>query len=193
VGKRVNRVRVHLDSKGIEFLPNEEIKALLRGADELILSGGRNLLAKILKGSKDKKVMELQLNTCPVYGFFKEQTIEGITAKIDWMIINRYLAIEYDYRLPLLVFTQMGWEIEMDTRTDEFLNEFDEMINEGCSSFDMTYLKDRNRNMILLLLDKVEAKKDSRYIPILEAWKAIDYKKVRQRIDSIIKSINAYK
>jgi len=51
----------------------------------------------------------------------------------------------------------------------------------------MTYLKDRNREMILLLLDKVEATGDTRYIPILEAWKEIDYKKVGKRINQVIK------
>ena len=53
----------------------------------------------------------------------------------------------------------------------------------------MMYLKDRNREMILLLLDKVEATGNSRYIPILEAWKRIDYKKVRHRINNLIEKI----
>ncbi|HPG41459.1 MAG TPA: RQC-minor-1 family DNA-binding protein [bacterium] len=190
MGKRITRVEVQLDSKGIKTLPLAEIKAILRGADDLIMSGGRNLLAKILKGSKDKKVIELKLDHSPVYGYFKEESIDTITAKIDWLILNHYLAIEYDYRLPLLVFAPKGWQIEMDTRTDEFIQEFDAMLNEGRSSFDMTYLKDRDRNMILLLLDKLKATKDKRYIPILKAWYEIDYNKVRQRINSVIQALN---
>jgi superfamily II DNA helicase RecQ len=174
LGKKVRKVKVFLDSKGTKSLPFEEIKAILRGADVLIMSGGRSLLAKILRGSKDKKVLELNHDKCPVYGYFNDHTIEQITAKIDWLILNGYLDIEYDYRLPLLVFTEKGWQIEMDTRTDEFLKEFDEMIKKGQSNFDMTYLKDRNRKMIFKLLDKVQNTKDKRYIPILEAWKSID-------------------
>lgn len=71
MSKRVKRVEYHLDTKGITSLPPEEIKAILRGADELIMSGGRNLLAKILKGSKEKKILERQLDDCPVYGILK--------------------------------------------------------------------------------------------------------------------------
>jgi hypothetical protein len=189
LGKRENRVKVHLDAKGIKNVPFDEIKTILRGADELIMSGGRTLLAKVLKGSKDKKLLERYLDKCPVYGHFNDLTIEEITAKIDWLILNYYLDIEYDYRLPLLVFSEKGWQIEMDTRTDEFLREFDEMINSGQSHFDMTYLKDRNRKMVFMLLDKIENSKDKSYIPILVAWKSVDYKKVRQRINAVIRSI----
>jgi len=187
--KRISRVPVLLDSKGIDTLPLAEIKAILRGADAIIMTGGRNLLAKTLKGSKDKKVIELKLDHNPVYGYFNEESIEVITAKVDWLILNNYLAIKYDDRLPLLVYAPNGWEIEMDTRTDEFIREFDAMLNEGRTNFDMTYLKDRDRTMIFLLLDKIKATKDKRYIPILEAWKAIDYQKVQQRINNVIHAL----
>jgi hypothetical protein len=58
-----------LDPKGIKNLPYEEIVAILRGADDLIMSGGRSLLAKVLKGSRAKKVLGLGLDASPVYGY----------------------------------------------------------------------------------------------------------------------------
>ncbi len=61
------------------------------------------------------------------------------------------------------------------------------MLSSQSKDFNMTYLKDRNREMILSLLDKIEAIGDTRYIPILEAWKEIDYKKVRKRINQVIR------
>ena len=63
---RKKRVRYELDSGDIRSLTIEEIKVILRGADELIVTGGRSMLAKILKGSKDKKVLEHGLDQCPV-------------------------------------------------------------------------------------------------------------------------------
>jgi len=54
----------------------------------------------------------------------------------------------------------------------------------------MSYLKDRNRGMIMLLLDKVEATGDPKYIPLLEAWQQIDYKKVRQRIRQVVNHLS---
>ena len=63
------------------------------------------------------------------------------------------------------------------------------MLKSGCS-LNMSYLKDRNRELIWMLLDKIEATNDGRYIPILEAWEKIDYKKVRKRIRQVINSLN---
>ena len=86
MGRKVHRVPVYFDTKGISALPFEENKCILRGADEIIMQGGRSLLAKILKGAKDKKVIELKLHTSPAYGYFKVLTLDKITARIDWLI-----------------------------------------------------------------------------------------------------------
>ena len=55
MSKKVRRVPVVLDADEIKDLPQEDIRMILRGTDELISTGGRSMLAKILKGSKDKK------------------------------------------------------------------------------------------------------------------------------------------
>jgi superfamily II DNA helicase RecQ len=189
MGKKVRRVPYSLDPAEIKELPFDEIRAILRGADDLIMQGGRSILSKILKGSREKRVFELGLNKSPVYGFYKNLALDEVKARIDWVILSGYLDIEYDYRLPMLVYTEKGWEIEKETRAEEFLKEFEQMLESGIAEFDMSYLKDRNRGMILLLLDKVEATKDGKFIPILEAWEKVDYKKVRERIREAINAI----
>lgn len=189
MGRRIRRVPLILNTDGIKKLPLPEIKAILRGADHLIMSGGRSMLSKILKGSKDKKLLKLKLNKSPVYGFFKELTISKIRSKIDWTIVNGYLRIEYDYRLPLLVYTKKGWEIEKDTYSDELLNKLKELLETGDYSF-VTELKDRDRSMILLLLDKIKNTNNREFIPLLKAWKKIDYRKVRAAIRKVIKSLH---
>lgn len=135
MGKKVHRVRYHLDAKDIKHLPMDEIKIILRATDPLIMSGGRTLLSKVLKGSKEKKLIELNLNKNPFYGYFKDLSIEDITAKIDWTILRGFLTIEYDYRLPLLVYTPIGWDIEKDTYSDELLEGFDKMLETGQNNF----------------------------------------------------------
>lgn len=187
--KRVPRVRYTLDSKGIGDLPLHEIKAILRGADPLVMSGGRTLLAKLLKGSRDKKILELQLDQCPVYGYFKAFTTDEITAKIDWAIENGYLEIKYDYRLPLLAFTEDGWEIEKDTYSDELRENLSKLF--GGNDYQYVHeLKDRDRGMILLLLDKIKLTGDKRYIPVLRAWEKIDYQKVQKVIREVIDALS---
>ncbi|WP_226527074.1 RQC-minor-1 family DNA-binding protein [Metabacillus niabensis] len=80
----------------------EEIKAILRGADPIIMEGGRTLLAKILKGSQEKKVLQLELNTCPVYGYFNTYKLNDILEKIDWIIDYDFLDIQYRGKLPMI-------------------------------------------------------------------------------------------
>lgn len=189
MSRRVKKVRVSIDSKDVREMPMEDIKAIIRGADDLIMSGGRNLLAKILKGSKEKKLLELKLNESPVYGYFNELKIDEIIARVDFCIENEYLDIEYDYRLPLLIYTKKGWEIEKDIYSDEFLQK----INEVCftKNYDFVLqLKDRNRELIFMLLDKIAATGSKQYIPVLEAWEKIEYKKVQNKINGIIKKLN---
>ena len=68
----------------------------------------------------------------------------------------------------------------------ELLHGFDEMLAADQHAFDMTYLKDRSRDMIMLLLEMVEKTEDPKYIPLLAAWAQVDYKKVRKRIRQVV-------
>ena len=183
---KAQRVRYHLDTKDVKSLSRNDLIAILRAADPLIMSGGRNMLAKILKGSKDKKLLELGLDACPVYGYFKALSLSDIIARIDWIILHGYLAIEYDYRLPLLVYTELGWEIEKDTYSSELLDLLSKISDTVDAETDFSFLKDRNRKMIFMLLDKIRATGNRKLIPVLERWKQVEYKKVRQRITEVI-------
>ena len=69
-------------------MDSNEIAAILRAADELIATGGRTMLSKILKGSRDKKLLEHGLDQCPVYGFYGQLTLAEISHRIDLVIEN---------------------------------------------------------------------------------------------------------
>lgn len=185
MSSRKQRVRYQLDSGGITHLDFQEIKAILRAADELIATGGRTILAKILKGSRDKKLLEYGLDQCPAYGFYRQLTLEEITCRIDYLILNDYLEIAYSFRLPVIYFTQKGWEIEKETYTEELLQKLTVLLKEKDFSF-VAELKDRNRGMILLLIEKIRKKKNPDFIPLLQAWQEIDYKKVRAALQEVI-------
>jgi superfamily II DNA helicase RecQ len=106
MSRRQSRVHYQLGSSGVGRLPDVEVRVILRAADELIATGGRSMLAKILKGSKDQKLLAHGLDQCPVYGYYRKLTLEEITHRIDWMIKRGYLEIRYEGRLPLLVFSE---------------------------------------------------------------------------------------
>ena len=188
MGRKVHRVPVHLDSKGIEPLSESEIALILRGADELIGSGGRTLLAKILKGSKEKRLLELELHKSPAYGALRELSLDQVMARIDWLIINGYLRIEYDYRLPMLVYTRKGWEIEKETFAAEKLAMLDRQLEEDP---DKTYewLNDMNPKVIHRILDMIADSGDGKYIHALEQWRGSATRKVRSRIHGILKDL----
>ncbi|WP_240675911.1 RQC domain-containing protein [Ammoniphilus sp. CFH 90114] len=70
-------------------LTQEEIRIILRAADSIIATGGRTLLSKILKGSREKKVLELELQSNPSYGLFHSITLDEIMKKIAEAFVVR--------------------------------------------------------------------------------------------------------
>lgn len=120
MARKQSRVAYQLTSVDEMIKPSaDELKCILRAADEIIFTAGRDMLAKILKGSKDKKVLAHNLDQSPVYGCFSDRTLDDILRMIDWTIGSRYLAIEYDGRLPLIVFAPKGWEYYKPIYSDE--------------------------------------------------------------------------
>lgn len=189
MSKKVRRVPVSLDAGEIKDLPQEDIRMILRGADELISTGGRSMLAKILKGSKDKKIFEYKLNECPAYGYYQDMKLDDISKCIDWMIKKDYLRIEYDYRLPLLVFSKKGWQIEKETFAQEIYQRMclDVKENKARVIFEM---KEVNRQVVMRVLDKIEKDGTEEFLPYLEAWKMLEVKKVAARIAEVENKIS---
>ncbi|GFZ94741.1 hypothetical protein GCM10008018_46380 [Paenibacillus marchantiophytorum] len=100
-----------------------ESRAILRAADDIIAEGGRTLLSKILKGSKEKKLLELGLDRNPSYGFYRDLSLEQIMVKVDQMIHTGFLEVEMRGKLPMIVFSSRGWAVERERRAEEFLQE----------------------------------------------------------------------
>ncbi len=146
------------------------------------------MLAKILKGSRDKKLLEMKYDENPVYSYYRNLTLAEITARIDRVIIDDYLMITYSYRLPVLLYTDAVWEIEKDTYAEELLDKLRNLLPSGDYSF-VQELKDRDRQLILLLLEKIKMTGDRRFIPLLQSWADIEYKKVKKAINMIIAAL----
>lgn len=190
MGKRKPLVRYTLDTGTIKVLSDKEIQAILRAADELISVGGRSLLIKILKGSKDKKVLEHGLQGCPAYGFYKELTMEEISYRVDWMIKKDYLRIDYNGRLPMLIFSEKGWVIERETFAEELFQRFCKDMETKTASM-IFEMKSVNRQVVFEVLEKIRMTGDPGFITLLEAWKLMEVRKVRERIDSVVKTLSS--
>lgn len=189
MSKKVRRVPVVLDAGEIKDLPQEDIRMILRGADELISTGGRSMLAKILKGTKDKTIFKYKLNECPAYGYYQDMKLDDISKCIDWMIKEDYLRIEYDYRLPLLVFSEKGWQIEKETFAQELYQRMCLDVEEKKARV-IFEMKEVNRQVVMCVLDKIEKDGTKEFLPYLEAWKMLEVKKVAARIAEVEKKIS---
>lgn len=189
MSKKVRRVPVVLDAGEIKDSPQEDIRMILRGADELISTGGRSMLAKILKGSKDKTIFKYKLNECPAYGYYQDMKLDDISKCIDWMIKEDYLRIEYDYRLPLLVFSEKGWQIEKETFAQELYQRMCLDVEEKKARV-IFEMKEVNRQVVMCVLDKIEKEGTEEFLPYLEAWKMLEVKKVAARIAEVEKKIS---
>ena len=189
MSKKVRRVPVVLDAGEIKDLPQEDIRMILRGADELISTGGRSMLAKILKGSKDKTIFKYKLNECPAYGYYQDMKLDDISKCIDWMIKEDYLRIEYDYRLPLLVFSEKGWQVEKETFAQELYKRMCLDVEEKKARV-IFEMKEVNRQVVMCVLDKIEKDGTKEFLPYLEAWKMLEVKKVAARIAEVEKKIS---
>lgn len=189
MSKKVRRVPVVLDAGEIKDLPQEDIRMILRGADELISTGGRSMLAKILKGSKDKTIFKYKLNECLAYGYYQDMKLDDISKCIDWMIKEDYLRIEYDYRLPLLVFSEKGWQIEKETFAQELYQRMCLDVEEKKARV-LFEMKEVNRQVVMCVLDKIEKEGTEEFLPYLEAWKMLEVKKVAARIAEVEKKIS---
>lgn len=189
MSKKVRRVPVVLDAGEIKDLPQEDIRMILRGADELISTGGRSMLAKILKGSKDKTIFKYKLNECPAYGYYQDMKLDDISKCIDWMIKEDYLRIEYDYRLPLLVFSEKGGQIEKETFAQELYQRMCLDVEEKKARV-IFEMKEVNRQVVMCVLDKIEKEGTEEFLPYLEAWKMLEVKKVAARIAEVEKKIS---
>lgn len=189
MSKKVRRVPVILDAGEIKDLPQEDIQMILRGTDELISTGGRSMLAKMLKGSKDKKIFEYKLNECPAYGYYQNMKLDDISKCIDWMIKEDYLRIEYDYRLPLLAFSEKGWQIEKETFAQELYQRMCLDVEEKKARV-IFEMKEVNRQVVMCVLDKIEKDGTKEFLPYLEAWKMLEVKKVAARIIEVENKIS---
>ncbi|WNB91738.1 DNA helicase RecQ [Bacillus sp. NEB1478] len=71
---------------------------------------GKTLIAQVLTGSKNKKVLELRLNKLPTYGLMKEKGIKEVTDFIEFFISQELIAV-YHGTFPTLYIKEQGKDV----------------------------------------------------------------------------------
>jgi ATP-dependent DNA helicase RecQ len=71
---------------------------------------GKTLIAQVLTGSKNKKVLEMRFNKLPTYGMLKEKSTKEITDLIEFFISQEIIAVEHG-TFPTLYIKEKGKDI----------------------------------------------------------------------------------
>ncbi|WP_350455480.1 RQC-minor-1 family DNA-binding protein [Slackia heliotrinireducens] len=189
--KNRSRVPVYLNSEDANITP-EELAIILHGAGTVVHRGGRSLLVKLLKGSRDKKLLELGLDADESYGALSHLTLDAISRKVDWTIEEGFLSYYYDWRNPLLMYTELGWELERPQAAFSKFKKFCNDIETG--EFRMAERMANMENELQFdVIDLIAQRCDERCFDHLEAWSKLATKRIRKKIAWAQRTISSRK
>jgi hypothetical protein len=184
--------RAHASSPAALAVPTDaELRAIVRGADVLVMRAGRTLLALILKGSRAQSVLERGWNGLPVYGRLRGLAIRDIRARIDWAIAQGYLQIERARGADLLCLGPAGWDLDRQIYADEILRDFAVKAAEPFQLGDYMYLQEINPEILTQVLDEVHRRRATPLLPVLQAWRGFAAPPVQRRIDRVVRVLSA--
>lgn len=171
-------------------LHKSDLTVILRAADDLNGRGGIDLLVKILKGKQEPSIRKLGLENSPVFGIYEAIEQDQIMKRIEIAIQEGYLTVFHSSAgKSLLILSQSGKAIEKETMAIELLNEFDELLSQG-EPYDLSELQTQDQAVKERLLNLIESSQNSKYIPLLVTWEALEHKKNRNRIDQVIQRLH---
>ncbi|MEC3194338.1 DNA helicase RecQ [Bacillus cereus] len=71
---------------------------------------GKQMIAQVLTGSKNKKVIEFNFNTLPTYGLLSNRSVKEVSEFIEFLISDELIAVEHG-TYPTLKVTEKGKEV----------------------------------------------------------------------------------
>ena len=167
----------------------DEIDAILMATDAVIGQGGRAGVVLILNGSRSQKVKRWEWDKLPDYGALSHLTARVIGTKVDWCIHHRWLRIEYDRDIPLLLHTPQGWERVKELWVSRLLAKFEAW--QAAATPDQVWpdLEHINREIKHMLLDEIERQRRRDLAPVLRSWFDHEVRKVRTAINHTLQAL----
>lgn len=71
---------------------------------------GKQMIAQVLTGSKNKKVIEFNFHTLPTYGLLSNRSVKEVSEFIEFLISDELIAVEHG-TYPTLKVTEKGKEV----------------------------------------------------------------------------------
>lgn len=179
----VERITEEIDPAENVPLTADEHECILRGAWQIAAKGGRNQLALLLKGSKNKSLLKHGLDRSPVYGKLSFLTIEEIENRIDQLIRKGELRTEFFGDLPLILLTNESWSHVRPWahryECEEALSADTERLNEILLDW-----RNRRREEQYELLEVMASLQHESATRVLQIWRELAGKEMRSKIQS---------
>jgi superfamily II DNA helicase RecQ len=168
----------------LEKPDEKELEVILMGADSIIpISGGRNYLTQLLKGSKSQVMKRNNAEESEHYGKLSNLTLKEIERRIDWMIVKEWLKLEQEWRQPHIRHTNKGWQRAKKLWVDKLIK----LMENDIDAF-LLKIRDIHHEIKYQILDRVQEKELTSLTPLLLRWKEIGVRKVRKRINAILRN-----
>jgi hypothetical protein len=167
-------------------LTEHERDAILLAADEMIAKGGKELLVQVLKGMKSDLVLGAQGEKLKHFGSLGELTLGEIEARIDRVLAEDLLRVEWYWNRPLIVHSPAGWERIRSLWAELLYQSFERRARGRELSGIYAEIGRVHREVKLAFLERVETERAGRFEPVLRAWREREGKRIRRRIDEVL-------
>ena len=109
---------------------------------------------------------------------------------IDGVIVNGFLDIDYNGWLPMIVFSDKGWETYKPIYADELYQKILNVTEDKRADL-IEELKLTNRQVIEMLSWRIDESRNIGFIRFLIKWEAVEVKKVRALINRAVSELKS--
>ena len=174
-------------------ISEEDRNLLLLAADEMIARGGPDLLAQVLGGMESDLVLAAEGQKLKCFGALSGSSPGEIQQKIERIIEEDLLRVEHYWDKPLIVHSPDGWNRIKDLWTEKTLSSLANTTGD-VGLIELLHEVERvHRDVKIKVLEIIMKNKLGVTLQVLEAWRDLEGKRMRRRIDETIAAISQTK
>ena len=148
-----------------------------------------------LRGSKAQRVLQHDVATARGYGFYTGVPEPEVLARIDALIAEELLDLEFREGFPLIVYTEQGLALAMRYAAEDWFTVLRARVQPVASGAALEFpfltsaMPQRNHNTVLLVVKLAAEVADKSRLPLLRAWRETEIKRVRAQLTPLITAL----
>ena len=174
-------------------LTESDRDVILLAADEMIHKRrGKELLVQVLKGMRSELVLESQGEKLRCFAMLAACTLGEIDAKIERMLEEDLLRVEWYGGRALLAHSPLGWERVKPLAASAIFSALTRRASNGDTSGIYAEVGRYHREVKNLVLARIDRESAQRLAPLLRVWaEREESKAVRRRIQEVLQRLSA--